>query len=136
MHLSYWREVFTSAIYLINRVLANSLDFCTPFLTLSDAIIAPNVPNSTPHVFCCVAFIHLHKHQCNKLTPRVLLYVFLGYVMLQKGYRCFHLPSCRLFITIAVKFHEDSIYFLFKLKLKEECLREILDFGLLKLSHL
>lgn len=110
MPLSYWGEALNSAAYLINWVPSSSIDFQTSFQALSDAVVAATVPNLPPHIFGCVAFVHLHKHQCNKLTPLALRCVFLGYATHQKGYRCYHLPTRRMFITMDVVFHEDCIF--------------------------
>ena len=93
MPLSYWGHALTSAAYLINRVPSSTIDFWTPSQALIEAIVAPVGPNLPSHVFGCVAFVHLHKRQHNKLTPRALRCVFLGYAAYQKGYRCYHPPS-------------------------------------------
>ena len=93
MPLSYWGEALTSAAYLINRVPSNTINFQTPSQALAEAVVAPAVPNLSPHIVGCVAFVHLHKHQCNKLSPRALHCVFLGYVAYQKGYQCYHPPT-------------------------------------------
>lgn len=111
MPLSYWGEALTAAAYLINRVPSSTLNFKTPFQSLNDTIVTPTVSNLTPHVFGCVVFVHLHKHQCTKLTPQALRCVFVGYATHQKGYRCYHPPTRRLFITMDVVFHEDTMYF-------------------------
>ena len=111
MPLSYWGEALTSAAYLINRVPSSTINFKTPFQTLTDAVVAPAVSNLTPHVFGCVVFVHLHKHQRTKLTPQALRCVFVGYATHQKGYRCYHPPTRRLFVTMDVVFHEDTMYF-------------------------
>ena len=86
MLISYWGKAVMSIAYLINQVPSSSLDFQTPLQALSDEIIAPNVPNLPPHIFGCVTFMHLHKHQCNKLTSQALRCVFVGYALHQKGY--------------------------------------------------
>ena len=62
MPLCYWGEALLSAAYLINRVPSRSINFKTPFQTLAEAVIAPTVPNLPPHVFGCVAYVHLPKH--------------------------------------------------------------------------
>ena len=111
MPLSYWGHALTFATYLINRVPSNTIDFRTPSQALIEAIVAPVGSNLPPHVFGCVAFVHLHKHQRNKLTPRALRCVFLGYAAYQKGYRCYHPLSKQMFVTMDVVFHEDSMYF-------------------------
>ena len=61
MPLSYWGHALTSAIYLINQVPSSTIDFRTPSQALIEAIVAPVGPNLPPHVFGCVAFVHLHK---------------------------------------------------------------------------
>ena len=68
MTISYWGEAVTSAAYLINRVPSSSFDFQTHLQALTNMIIAINVQNLPSHIFGCVTFVHLHKHQHNKLT--------------------------------------------------------------------
>ena len=108
---SYWGEALTTATYLINRVPSSSLQFQTPFSVLHTTIHAPIVPNLSPRVFGCVAFVHLHKSLRNKLEPRALRCVFVGYASQQKGYRCYHPPSCKVYITLDVVFHETEMYY-------------------------
>ena len=125
MPLSYWGEALTSATYLINRVPSSTINFQTPSQALAEPIVAPVIPNLSPHIFGCVAFVHLHKHSCNKLSPRALRCVFLGYAAYQKGYRCYHPPIQRMFITLDVTFHEDSMYFSSEPELQGEYQKEI-----------
>ena len=125
MPLSYWGHTLTSAAYLINRVPSSTIDLWTSSQALIEAIVAPVGPNLPSHVFGCVAFVHLHKRQRNKLTPRALRCFFLGYVAYQKGYRCYHPPSKRMFVTMDVVFHEDSMYFSFEPELQGEHLEEV-----------
>ena len=133
MPLSYWEHALTSAAYLINRVPSNTIDFRTPSQALIEAIVASVGPNLPPHVFGCVAFVHLHKRQRNKLTPRALRCVFLGYAAYQKGYQCYHPPSKQMFVTMDVVFHEDSMYFSSEPELQGEYLEEVqaLDYDFL-----
>ena len=88
MPLSYWGHALTSVAYLINRVSSSTMEFQKPSQALIEAIVASVGPHLPPHVFGCVPFVHLHKRQRNKLTPRALRCVFLGYASYQKGYRC------------------------------------------------
>ncbi|KAH9751848.1 retrovirus-related pol polyprotein from transposon RE1 [Citrus sinensis] len=118
MPLSYWGEALASAAYLINRTPSSSLGFQTPFQVLNDAIMSPNVPNLPPHVFGCVAFIHLPQQ--DKLSPRALRCVFVGYALHQKGYRCYHPPSRKIYITMDVVFHEDIMYYLLEFEFQGE----------------
>jgi len=36
---------------------------------------------------------------------------FVGYGLHQKGYRCFHPPTHKLYVTIDVQFHKHQMYF-------------------------
>ncbi|KAK2967762.1 hypothetical protein RJ640_029658 [Escallonia rubra] len=123
--LSYWGEALISAAYLINRVPSRTIDYQTPSQALVEAIVAPVLPNLPPHVFGCVAFVHLHKHQRNKLSPRALRCVFVRYAAHQKGYRCYHPPTHKMFITLDVVFHEDLMYFSTEFELQGEHQKEI-----------
>ena len=131
--LSYWGHALTSAAYLINQVPSTTIDFWTPSQALIEAIVALVDPNLPLHVFDCVSFVHLHKRQRNKLTPRALRCVFLGYAAYQKGYRCYHPLRKRMFVTMDVVFHEDSMYFSFEPELQGEHLEEVqaLDYDFL-----
>jgi hypothetical protein len=93
MSLFYWGEALTSAAYLINRVPSSTIAFKTPSEALIEGVVSPATPNLPPRVFGCVAFIHLHKHQRNKLQPWALRCVFIGYATHQKSYRCYHPPT-------------------------------------------
>ncbi|KAK3028614.1 hypothetical protein RJ639_039957 [Escallonia herrerae] len=123
--LSYWGEALISVTYLINWVPSRTIDYQIPSQALVEAIVAPVLPNLPPHVFGCVAFVYLHKHQRNKLSPRALRCVFVGYAAHQKGYRCYHPPTHKLFITLDVVFHEDLMYFSSEPELQGEHQKEI-----------
>ena len=110
---------------MINRVPSSSINFQTPLQALTNVVIAPTVPNLPPRVFGCVAFVHLHKHQRTKLTSHALQCVFVGYALHKKGYRCYHLPTRQMYITMDVVFHEDSMYFSSESELQGEYHKEI-----------
>ena len=87
---SYWGEALSVAAYLINCVPSSSLNFQTPFEVLHSTVTTPTALNLSPRIFGCVAFVHLPKPLRDKLEPRALRCVFVGYASLQKGYRCYH----------------------------------------------
>ncbi|BFG30843.1 hypothetical protein CerSpe_171170 [Prunus speciosa] len=64
----------------------------------------------SPKVFGCVAYVHLHKNQ-SKQDPCALCCVFLGFSPHQKGYRCYHPATRRLYISMDVTFIEDEMFF-------------------------
>ncbi|RVW92303.1 Retrovirus-related Pol polyprotein from transposon TNT 1-94 [Vitis vinifera] len=104
---------------------SSSINFQTPLQALTNAVVAPTVPNLPPRVFGCVAFVHIHKHQRTKLTSHALQCVFVGYALHKKGYRCYHSPTRQMYITMDVVFHEDSMYFSFESELQGEYHKEI-----------
>ncbi|KAK3035841.1 hypothetical protein RJ639_032978 [Escallonia herrerae] len=112
-------------LYYLDLVSKSSDKLRQALMALVEAIVAPVLPNLPPHVFGCVAFVHLHKHQRNKLSPRALRCVFVGYAAHQKGYRCYHPPTHKMFITLDVAFHEDLMYFSTESELQGEHQKEI-----------
>ena len=64
-----------------------------------------------PRVFGCVSYVHLHKNQRTKLDPCARRYLFLGYVVHQKSYRCYDLFIRRTYVTIDVTFLESEPFF-------------------------
>ncbi|RDX61249.1 hypothetical protein CR513_60537, partial [Mucuna pruriens] len=52
------------------------------------------------HVFGCVAFVHSHNPHCGKLDPKAVKCVFIGYPSNKKGFKCYHPPSRRLFVSM------------------------------------
>jgi len=88
----FWGEVVLTASYLINRLPSSVLDSKTPIEVLS-------------------SFVHIHSDGRSKLDPRALKCVFIGYSSTQKGYRCYHPPSRKYFVSRDVTFHEQESYF-------------------------
>ena len=128
MPISYWGEAAATATYLINRVPSSSIDFQTPLQALTTAIVAPIVPELPLRVFGCIAYVHLYKHQRSKLNPRALRCVFVGYDNNKKGYRCYHPPTKRMYVTMDVVFHEEKMFSFTSLNIKG---RIIMKFKLL-----
>ena len=59
------------------------------------------------HIICEFTVI-IPSH---KLQPRLIQCVFLGYSLLQKGYKCLHLPSGHVYFSRDVLFNEDVFTF-------------------------
>ena len=77
---SYWGEAVLTAVYLINRVISRVLGNTSPIKSmLSHFPSAPILQNLKTRVFGCVAFVHVHKQYRNKLDPRAIRCIFLGY---------------------------------------------------------
>jgi hypothetical protein len=54
---------------------------------------------------------HLRPYIDHKLQPRSMPCIFLGYAPQQKGYRCLHIPTNRIWISRHVVFDENRFPF-------------------------
>jgi histone deacetylase 1/2 len=62
-------------------------------------------------VFGCACWPHIRPYNQHKLEFRSKKYVFLGYSSLNKGYKCLHIPSNRIYISRDVVFDENVFPF-------------------------
>lgn len=92
----YWGEVVLTAAYIINPTLNSDIN---------------TTKNLTPRIFGCTSFVHVHSNNRGKLDPRAVKCVFVGYSSTQKGYKCYHPPTKKLFVLADVTFAEEKPYF-------------------------
>ena len=59
-------------------------------------------------VFGCVVFV---RQNAGKLDPKALRCIFVGYFGTQKGYRSYHPPSRKFFVSADVAFNESTFYY-------------------------
>ena len=64
-----------------------------------------------PRVFSCVCFVHILTPGQDKLSDKATKCVFLGYSLLQRGYRYYSHDTHRYFISADVTFFENSSMF-------------------------
>lgn len=107
----YWGEAIKSAAYLINRIPSRVLNFETPLQKMNSLLSVPHLPNLEPRVFGCTVYVHIPKHQRNKLDPCAKKCVFVGYSDFQKGYRCYDPATKKLHVTLYASFHESESYY-------------------------
>ena len=106
-----WGDAILTATYLINRLPNRTLQFESPLSVLTQKY--PHISkNDLPlKTFRCTAFVHIHAHNRNKLDPRALKTIFLGYSPTQKGYRCYCPQNKKMYISCDVTFFEDAPYY-------------------------
>ena len=101
---SLWAEAVTTACYLVNRSPSTAIDCKTP-----EEVWSGKTPQYDHlKVFGCPAYAHI-RH--NKLEPRALKCVFLGYGDEVKGYRlwCKDAKPPKVIVSIDVTFDEMAI---------------------------
>ncbi|KAJ4762199.1 Gag/pol [Rhynchospora pubera] len=100
----YWDEIFSSVVFLINRLPSNkSIPFTSPFKKEPDY--------SLLRILGCLCFPLTRPYNSHKLELRSLPCVFLGYSSSQKGYRCLHLDTNKIFVSRNVVFDEINFPF-------------------------
>ena len=92
---SYWSDAVLIAYHLINRMPSTVLGGQIPYTVLSPGTPLFHLP---PKIFGCVCYVHLLGRGSDKLDPRSIKCVFLGYSRIQKGYRCYSPTLRRHFI--------------------------------------
>ena len=97
-----------SAWYLINRMSSSVLNKSSPI----SCLYASKIPFSvTPRVFGCTYFIQDLSPVLDKLSPRSIKFVFVGYFKTQKGYRCYNSYVKKYLGSGDVIFFESISYF-------------------------
>ncbi|RDX68739.1 hypothetical protein CR513_52235, partial [Mucuna pruriens] len=86
----YWGEVVIIATYLINRLLTRVLNGISPIKhMLSFFPSSPLMLSLLSRIFRCVAFVHSHNPHREKLDPRDVKCVFIGYSSNKKEFKCY-----------------------------------------------
>ncbi|XP_074342899.1 uncharacterized protein LOC141680621 [Apium graveolens] len=85
--LSFWGECVLTAAHLINLLPNITLNFCTPYEKLHEEV--PTYEHLK--VFRCLAFGKDPSCHNDKFTARGYLSIFVGYLILQKGFRLLNL---------------------------------------------
>ena len=80
----------------------STLSVRSPFLMLRGK--KPNY--NALKVFVCRCFPYLKGQNTNKFQPKTFPCVFIGYNLLHKGFRCYHLQTRKVFISRHVIFDE------------------------------
>ncbi|KAJ9701255.1 hypothetical protein PVL29_006553 [Vitis rotundifolia] len=100
---SYWGEAIFTATYMINRIPSRVLDNKSPIEILKSFYPHFRTSNGlTSRVFGCTAFVHVHSQHRDKLNPRAIKYVFLGYSSTKKGYKCYNSSARKFYIFVDV----------------------------------
>jgi transposase InsO family protein len=98
----FWVEAFLTATFLINRLPSPSLAMTSPYFLLHKKQPTYDLLRT----FGCQCFPYLRPYAKDKLEPRSLPCIFLGYSDKHNGYRCLHISIGRIYISRHVVFDE------------------------------
>ncbi|KAL6278174.1 hypothetical protein ACE6H2_021775 [Prunus campanulata] len=101
---SFWTYAVQTASYLINRMPTPILHDKSPFEVLFGDIPAI----SHLRIFGCACYPLLKPYLTNKLQPKTIKCVFLGYASQYKGYICYAVSGKRIYISRHVVFDEHD----------------------------
>lgn len=76
------------------------------FRILLKVLQSTNFYTVSPKVFEYVCFVHIKN--VSKLEPKSLRCIFVRYSHTQKGYKCYHPPFTKYFMTIDITFRESK----------------------------
>jgi transposase InsO family protein len=98
----FWAKAALTAVYLINRMPSKTIENMSPIEKLFK--ISPDYKRL--RVFGCKCFVLTHRN--DKLSPKAISCVFLGYAENQKGYRCYDMERNKLYVSRNVTFLENE----------------------------
>ncbi len=104
----FWADAVSTASFLINRMPSAVLDDDIPY-----RLLAPDRPlfSIEPKIFGCTCYVRDVRPHITKLDPKSLKCIFLGYSLIQKGYRCYSPDLQKYLISIDVAFSEQVPFF-------------------------
>ncbi|RDY02258.1 hypothetical protein CR513_14309, partial [Mucuna pruriens] len=100
------------ATYLINRLpthVLNNINQIKHILSFFPS--SPLMLSLLSRVFRCVSFVHSHNLHHGKLDLRAVKCVFIDYPLNKKQYKCYHLSSRWVLVSMDVTFHETQLFF-------------------------
>lgn len=101
---SFWAEAVSTAGFLINRCPSSAIGFKTP----QELWSGKPADYSRLKTFGCIAYAHMRQ---DKLEPRALKCMFIGYLEGVKGYKmwCLEPGHAKCFISRDVVFNEHQM---------------------------
>jgi hypothetical protein len=102
-----WGQAVLTAIYLINMMPSRVLDWKSPIEMLKgkkgDVLLLK--------IFGCVCFVQDNRPNVEKLDPKAVKCVLVGYSATQKGYVCWSPIERILFVSMDITFRELEPYY-------------------------
>ena len=102
-----WSEAVMMATFLINRTPSRVTGMKSP----CELVFTENKFPVPPKVFGCTCFVRDHRPSVNKLDPRAVKCIFIGYSSGQRGYKCWSPSERRTFVSMDVTFRESEPFY-------------------------
>ena len=104
---SFWAEAISTVVYIMNR---------TPIAVVHDVMLEEKFTGKKPDlshfkVFGCIANVHVPDDLHTKLNPKAEKFIFIGYSLEKKGYRCYNPVTQKLRVSTDVVFNEMSTWY-------------------------
>ena len=104
---SLWTDAITCAVYLINRLPVPSRKGSIPYC-LWNNVSPTEITLEHLRIFGCAAYTTIPMPlRDGKFAPTAIAGVMVGYDSEHKGYRIYHPPSRKVFVSTQVKFDES-----------------------------
>ncbi|KAK9912822.1 hypothetical protein M0R45_036662 [Rubus argutus] len=101
----FWYHACAISTYLINRMPTPTLNMISPFECLYNQL----PPVDMLRVFGCACYPLMTPYRANKLQPKTVRCIFVGFANGYKGYICFN-PLSRKFIISRHVFFDESLF--------------------------
>ena len=109
MQKMYLGKAILTGVHLMNQIPTKLLGHQSPVNMLNYKYpIVKFTSGLAARVFGCIVYVYLKS---GKLDPRPLKCVLVGYSSTQRGYRCYHPPTRKYYVSIDVTFEEYRMYF-------------------------
>ena len=105
--ITFWGECVVTVAFLINKLPSPLLKQNTPHQVLYCS--APDY--SILRSFGCLAIAATLNSERNKLSPRAVHFVFVGYPQGIKGYKLYNLQTRKFYVSRDLVFHENIFPF-------------------------
>ncbi|KAJ4966236.1 hypothetical protein NE237_018085 [Protea cynaroides] len=99
----FWVEAFSSVVFVINRLQSTVLNLDN----LLSVLFKKDPDHGMLRVFGVQCFPCLRSYAKNKMKPRSLACIFLGYNDVHKSYRCYYMATKRMYMSRHVIFNEE-----------------------------
>ncbi|MCO5572286.1 hypothetical protein L7F22_026040 [Adiantum nelumboides] len=103
----YWVEATSTVVYIMNKTPTTTIHDMTP----KEKFTGKKSNVSHFKVFGCIAYVHVPDELRKKLDLKVEKYVFIGYSLEQKAYKCYNPITLQVRLSRNVVFDEMATWY-------------------------